>query len=196
MRSLGERAGGRPSDEAATRPDIVETYRRGEIVEGPVVHMNAEAGFALVRSGDRRPAMLHVTNMSPSLASTFEDSELSVGDVVRAEVIEVDESRDQVQLRDIGGVASTAVARSDLMASLLRRWAGLEKVMGPGLRTRPDPAGPGAALHRFKTVYEDDLRRARKVRNSVAHGETPSEEELRDAIDTLDELRSVLRVET
>lgn len=193
VRSLGDYAGGRPPDEAASKPDIFESYHRGEIVEGPVVHINADAGFALVRSGSRRPAMLHVANMSPSLASAFEDGEISVGDIVRAEVIDVDESRDQVQLRDIDGGASTLVARSDLIATLLLRWAGLEKVMGPGLRSRPDPAEPGGASQRFNAVYEDDLRRARKVRNSVAHGETPSERELRDAIDTLDELRRVLR---
>jgi hypothetical protein len=71
----------------------------------------------------------------------------------------------------------------------------LEKVVGPGLRSQLDPAGPQEAFRRFIAVYEDELARARKVRNSVAHGETPSEEELRDAIDTLDELRRVLRAD-
>lgn len=185
------------SPSATTDPADTESYRRGEIIEGLVVHINTDAGFALIRSGGRRPAMLHVSNMSPSLASAFEDGELVVGEIIRAEVIEVDESRDQVQLRDVdGGIASSVVdARSDQISKLLRRWAGLEKIMGPGLRSRPDRGGPDAAFRRFVAVYEDDLARARKVRNSVAHGETPSEEELREAIDTLDELRRVLRAE-
>jgi hypothetical protein len=180
---------------ARADPETAGRYARGEVVEGPVVHVNGDAGFLLVRSGERRPAMLHVANMSPSLASAFEDGEISVGDTLRAEVLAVDESRDQVQLRDVAGGVGAEPREADQIAKLLRRWAGLEKVMGPGLRTRPDPGGPGGAFRRFLTIYGDDVDRARTVRNRVAHGETPSEDEVREAIETLDELRRVLRAE-
>lgn len=198
LRPHGDLARERSEGDVTTEPALIDSYRPGEMIEGPVVHINADAGFALIRSGGRRPAMLHVSNMSAPLASAFEDGELFVGDIISAQVIEVDESRDQVQLRDVdGGTGSSVVdARSDQIATLLRRWAGLERIMGPGLRSRPDPAGTEGAFRRFIAVYEDELSRARKVRNSVAHGETPSEEELRDAINTLDELRRVLRAHT
>lgn len=76
----------------------------GARYEGEVVKAVPEGsgGFALIRLPDRdRPAMLHVTRMTPELRADLNAGGLEIGDVIDVEVIGVEPSRNRIDLREL-----------------------------------------------------------------------------------------------
>lgn len=170
-------------EQGATAPAGL-AYQVGEKFEAPIVHVNSEAGFVLVGTPGRRPAMLHVTNMSDPTTAAMANDALQPGHIVLVEVLSVDPRRRQVQVTDLGLTEPGAHERSgsytDPVAQLLGEWALIED----RLRGEIPPSGPSddGALDRFAAVFEDELRLVRQVRNRVAHGEPVPPDQLELAL--------------
>lgn len=178
-----------PSTSDVATADAVE-YAIGERFEGPVVHVNREGGFVLIGSTDRRPAMLHATNMTDRTVAALENNMLDPGDIVLVEVMSIDLRRRQVQVRDLGlrepDMNCGPAGRTDLVAQVLREWALIEDHLRAGEAAHHDD------LQRFTTLFEDELGFVRHVRNRLAHGETVPSGELEVALSYATKLLGIL----
>lgn len=85
----------------ATPPVPGFSYAVGQHLDGEVVRVNVEKGFALIDVGDGTWAILHATKMSADLREDFTNGNLELGEILTVEVVAVDPSRRRVQLRDI-----------------------------------------------------------------------------------------------
>lgn len=100
-RSRGSTA---PAAAAATAVPTEGFPAVGTRYEGEVVKAMPEGsgGFVLIRLPDRdRPAMLHVTRMTPELREDLNAGGLETGDVIDVEVIGIEPSRNRIDLREL-----------------------------------------------------------------------------------------------
>jgi hypothetical protein len=175
-----------PADE----PPATADYVQGEAFEGPVLHVDQGGGYVLVGYAGRRPAMLHVSNMTAANAAAFEGGRIEPGDTMLVEVGVVDEDRDRVLLVDHGvrrpltdrpaddrGAATELLGHSYALEDALAR---LEEEQ-PKVRAR------------FAAAYGSTLRLVRSARNKVTHGEFVLPEELDEAISAAIWLRQKVR---
>lgn len=187
-----EKALGDNLPEASQDRASATEYLLHERFDGVVVHADKGGGYVLIGSPGRRAAMLHVENMTPANAEAFRRGEVEAGERVRAEVISVDPSRQQVQLRDVSAFrseAATARTTADKGTMLIHSWSKLEHIarlddegldeLTPALR---DDA------QRWLNLYKPELDLVRRARNRVAHGEQIDADELDRALEYAEEL--------
>jgi hypothetical protein len=175
------------------------SYELGERFESPVVHVDEPGGFVLVAAHGRTPAILHVRNMSVELKRAFDGGAIHPGDYVFVEVMDVDERRQQVQLRDVLSTDSHRArpdSEIDLIARLYKAWAAIEpfiQAVESGDSVVPTEANvTPAVVARWFNLYRPEIREVRDVRNRLTHGQTVSSDALRTAVEYAEEMQKVL----
>lgn len=76
-------------------------YEIGQRFRGSVAHQAHDKGFILVKLSDGFTALLPAAKMSQALREAFDDKTLCDGDELGVEVVEVDERRQRLVLRDV-----------------------------------------------------------------------------------------------
>ena len=169
-------------------------YVVGERFEAMIAHVDPASGFVLAGSPGRKPGMLHVSRMGPVTASLLEKGEVELGKSVVVEVVEVDQRRKQVQLRQVGDEIDE-IDGDWLMyreARLVRDWAVIEPAAVDAERRTEPSNNPDATLRVWWNLYKPEIAVIRDVRNRVAHGEYVSDAELATALEYAKEVRDQL----
>jgi len=149
--------------------DEAKSYRVGEVFDGLMFHTNDDNGFALVGDYGRKPAMLHVSAMSPRTKQRLHHGTLDPGDPIRVRVTGVNNAKGQVRLAEAIDDQLTADDRTSMtqLAHVLYAWSLVESAL-------PDLTSGQLALH-WGTDPGMRLDEFRFVRNRLAHGDLVDE---------------------
>lgn len=195
------------SEPASAGDERLARLRVGQRIDGRLVKLDAQRGYALVELDSGVTGLLHARNMSEQLRAQFEQATLRVGDAAMVEILEVDYLRRRVQLRDLPrrlpipeaidvSNDSVEVPTEEYLRDahdLLRLWGGLEPYIlaaqrrynefRSGRRRKVFTPEQMDVIDRWYTLFSDDLAAVTAVRNEVAHGFSPSPEAMREAIE-------------
>lgn len=186
-KALGDEVG-RGADERVSDAE----YLLHERFDGVVVHVDGSGGYVLIGSPGRRAAMLHVENMTPANAEAFRRGDVKVADRVRAEVMSVDPSRHQVQLRDVSafrGEPASAHSPADKATLLIHMWSKLDHLARVDVQ-QLDELSPQLRedVVRWMNLYKTELDLVRRARNRIAHGESVDAADINEALEHAEEL--------